>query len=845
MHHLRDDLRDAVRRLWHRPAFTVAALLTLTLGLGANIAVFSLIHAVLLRSLPVERPDELYRLGDTNNCCVNSGLQGSYSLFSTRLAAHLRDAAQPDFTDIAAFQATTQSVAVRRGAAASESLRGQYVSANYFRMFGVRPAVGRVLDPADDQPDAVPVVVLSHQVWIDRYGGDPAVVGDTVVVNGYPMTVAGVAAAGFFGDTIRPNPAGIWLPLGQEPLVRGIASLAERQSSDWLYIIGRLREGVDPSGASARASLALVQWLGDAGIADGAAAGELPRQQIVVVPAGGGVPILRARFGQALTVLLVTSGLVLLIAAANLANLLLASADRGQAAIRAALGAPASRLMRSAMVEGLVLAGVGGALAVWMATAGARALVTLAFPATLVQHVPIDTSPNPMVWGFAMALAVATGVLFSAGPAWVMARTSPLEALQGLGRSGGMRTFVPKRALVIAQVALTFVLLAGAGLLLGTLGALEDQTLGFEVDRRAIVHVDPPASTGDAVVQSRLYESMREALERIPGVVAVSYALYSPMEGNNWSGAISITGRPSDPAAPDGASWNRVGSGYFETTGTRVLRGRAPAAAEMVSGARVAVVNDAFRRRFFEDGEPIGQRFGLGGPERAGDFEIVGVVEDVKYSGPRQPARPMIFLPAFQTVDLSDNPASASVQARSMQLRTIVVQATVAPGGLEQAIRQALAEVDRDMTVSRVVSLADQVGVNFSLERLMARLTSLYGVLALAIAAVGLYGVTAFGVRQRTREIGVRMALGAGRGAVIRAVMAGPLTHTLMGLVVGIPAALVATRAIASQLYGVGAGDPWVFAGAAAGLLLTTALAALVPAWRATAIDPTDALRAT
>ena len=845
MSHLRDDLRYAVRRLWHRPAFTVAALLTLALGLGANIAVFSLMHAVLLRSLPVERAEELHRLGDTNNCCVNSGMQGSYSLFSTGLAGHLREAAANDFTELAAFQAMTQSVAVRRGASPSHSLRGQYVSANYFRMFGVRPVAGRLLEPADDQPDAAPVVVLSHQIWADRFGSDPAIVGDAIIVNGYPMTVAGVAAAGFFGDTIRPNPPGIWMPLGQEPALRGAASLRDRAGQDWLYLMGRLRDGAHPDEVATRVTVALQRWL-DAEVAVTAEArAELPRQHIVVSSAGGGVPILRGQFGQALTVLLVTSALVLLIAAANLANLLLASADRGQAAIRAALGAPASRVMTQAMIEGVLLALAGGVLAVWLATTGASALINLAFPATFSEQVPIDTTPSPTVWLFAIGLACVTGVLFTAGPAWVMARTSPLEALAGLGRSGGVRTFVPKRALVIAQVALTFVLLAGAGLLLGTLSALEGQSLGFEVDGRTVVHIDPPASDGDPVAQARRYEALREAVQRIPGVAGVSYALYSPMEGNNWSGQISIAGRAVDPAAPDGSSWNRIGPGYFDVYGTRIVRGRTLAEAEMAGGARVAVVNDAFRRRYFENADAVGQRFGIGGPAHAGDYEIVGVVEDVRYTGPRQPVRPMIFLPAFQTADYSEEPGAASVQARSMQLRTLVVHAAVPPGVLEPAIRAALADVDRDVTVSRVVSLADQVRVNFRIERLMARLTSLYGMLALALAAIGLYGVTAFGVRQRTREIGLRMALGAGRGAVIRAVIAGPLRHTVAGLAIGIPAAFAAARAITSQLHGVEAGDPVIFAAAAAALLLTTALAALVPAWRATSIDPTDALRST
>ncbi len=839
-----DDLRYAVRRLWYRPAFTIAALLTLTLGLGANIAVFSLMHAVLLRSLPVERPGELHRLGETSHCCVNSGLQGSYSLYSTALAGHLREAAAADFTDMALFQATTQSVSVRRGAGTGESLRGQYVSGNYFRMLGVRPAAGRLLAPDDDTPGATPVVVLSHQVWVDRFGSDPDIVGEALVVNGTPVTVAGVAGAGFFGDTIRPNPAGVWIPLGQEPTMRGEASLVDRLDQHWLYAMGRLRDDVVPEAASARMTTALRHWLDAQAFMTESQREALEQQHIVVTRSGGGVPVMRAQFEQALTVLLVTSGLVLLIAAANLANLLMAGADRGQAAIRAALGASTSRLVRQPLIEGVLLAVAGSAIALWVALTGARLLVATAFPAALVAYVPVDLAPNTTTLAFALGLAVVTGVLFSAGPAWVMSATPPIEALSGVGRSGSVRTFVPRRVLVVAQVALTFVLLAGAGLLLGTLGSLEQQELGFDPAGRIVVHIDPPTSP-DPAEQSRRYEAMRAALARLPGVHAVSYALYSPMEGNNWSGGISIAGRASDPAAPDISSWNRVGPDYFDATGTRVLRGRALLESEMVTGARAAVVSDTFRRMYFEDADPIGQRLGLGGPSHAGDYEVVGVVDDVRYAAPRQPVRPMIFLPAFQTADYEGEPGGASVQARSMQLRTLVLHAAVPPGQLEPAVRQALAEVDRDVTVARVVALEDQVSVNFRIERLMANLTTVYAMLALALAAVGLYGVTAFGVRQRTREIGVRLALGAGRPQIVRAVMVGPLVQTVVGLAIGLPAAFAATRAISTQLHGVEAGDPLVFGTAAVGLLVTTAVAALIPAWRATAIDPTDALRST
>ncbi len=835
------DFRYAARMMRKQPGFAAAAVLTLALGLGANIAIFSLVYGLLIRALPVDRPDELYRLGETNNCCVNSGLQGSYSLFAFRLFEHVREATSEDFVELAALQAQSpQPMAVRRGGDVPVSLYGQYVSANYFQMFGVRPAAGRLLRPEDDRPGAEPVVVISHQAWTQQFGQDPALVGSSILVYGRPMTIAGVAAEGFFGDTIRPNPATLWIPLGHEPALRGDASLIDRVNQDWLYAIGRLRPGVAPEQAAMRATNALRQWLESQSFLSNEERAQLRQQHVRVVSAGGGVPMLQSQFGNVLTILFITSGLVLLIATANLANLLLARTDRGQAAIRAALGASTARLVRQSVTEGVLLGLVGGFIAIWAAAAGTRALVALTFPDA--QHVPVDTVTAPVVWLFALGLAVVTGALFSAGPAWFMSQTPPLEALSGVGRGGHVRWLVPRRSLVVAQVALSFVLLIGAGLLANSLAKLEAEALGFEPEGRTIVQINPPPLAGQPERVARLYVDMRDRLLRIPGVQDASYALYGPMEGQNWSGGISIAGRAVDPASPVGSSWNRVGPRYFETVGTRLLRGRTIEEAEITGGARVVVINDAFRRRFLEKIEPIGQRLGLGGPEHAGDYEIVGVVDDVRYTAPRDPVRPMIFLPAFRAVEYTESSA-ASVQARSMLLRTLILHSSVDLAVLESAIRPTIAEVDPDINVIRVRSLAEQVSVNFRIERLMARLTSMYGLLALLLASIGLYGITAISVAQCTREIGVRMALGADRSRIVASVVRGPVRQTLAGLAIGVPLALVASRSIATQLYGVGNADPLVFGGATVVLLGSAAIAAIVPALRATSINPTQALR--
>jgi predicted permease len=842
MSYLGQDTRLALRRLRQQPGFTSVAVLTLALGLGANTAVFTLVHALILRSLPVERPSELYRLGNTPDCCVNSGLATSYSLFSFRLFEHLK-ANAPELTELAAFQANTAPFAVRRtGEAVAQSLPGSFVTGNYFTMFGVRPAAGRVLRVEDDLPGAPPVAVMSHRAWTRQFGQDPSVVGEAFVVNGRPLTVVGVTSPQFFGDTIRPDPAALWIPIGQEPAMRGAASLLDRADQNWLYAIGRVAPSASAARIGAHVTAALQQWLSAQSFVGEGERPLIPRQHVVVVPAAGGVGLAQAQYGRSLTVLFAASALVLLIAIANLANLLLARADRGQAAIRAALGAAGSRLIRQALTEGILLALAGGLAGVGVAAIGTQALIKVVFP--LVAFVPVDGTPSVAVWLFALTLSVVTGALFAAAPAWALSRTPPLEALSGFGRTLQARSFVPRGSLLIVQVALSLVLLSTAGLLATSLGNLERQRLGFTPDHRLVVRIDPPATAAGNVERlSALFARLDESLRSVPGVERVAWSMYSPMEGNNWSSSISIAGRRSDPARPDSSSWNRVSAGYFETVGTRVLRGRAIDDRASPGGRRVVVVNESFVRRFFEHADPLGQTVGIGDASHGGDFQVVGVVEDVKYTGATQDlVRPMLFLPSFQTVEYSD-PTARGVQARSTLPKAIVLQAAPAAQGIEPGVRRAIARVDPNLNVIRVLPMTLQVSANFRLERLMAQLTSIYGLLALALASLGLYGVTAHSVSQRTREIGVRMALGANRARVIRTCVTGPLGHTCAGLAIGVVAALLVGRAISAQLYGVGGIDPTVLVAAVVALALSAISAAALPARRAASANPAVALR--
>jgi predicted permease len=677
---------------------------------------------------------------------------------------------------------------------------------------------------------------MSHRGWLTRFGGDVRLVGASFLVGGKPMTLVGIAAEGFFGDTIRPDPVGLWLPLGQEPYVRGAASLLNRPDQDWLYAIGRMAPGATRARVEARVTAELRAWL--AGFLTGEDRKQIGRQRIAVVPAAGGVTLLRYRYERPLALLITMSVLVLLIASANLANLLLARTDRQHVAIQAALGASSGRLVRRSVTEGLLLSVAGAGVGLLVASVSARTIVALALPGAL----PMDLGLSPEILAFAFGLAVATGALFSAAPAWAMSRANPSDALHGAGRGGEHHSFVPRRSLVVVQVAFSLVLLAGAFLLTESLRRLERQPLGFETEGRVVARIRPAPPTGDPAKMAAYYGGLVSRLRQIPGVVSATYSLYSPMEGNNWSNVISIEGRTPDPQG-DLSSWNRVGPEYFETMGTRVVRGRGIEDRDTADTSRVAVVNEAFVRRYFPNADPLGRRFGFGDPSHAGDFEIVGITEDVKYTAAQEPTRPMIFLAPLQVAPFKE-PTARNVQTRSTVMGAVELRVRPGVATIEPMLRRALAEVDPDLAVVWVRSMARQVSLNFGLNRLMARLTGAYALLALAVAALGLYGVTAYEVVRRTREIGVRMALGAERSRILREVLGSALTQTGVGLLLGAPMAFLGTGALASLLYGVEPRNPIALGGAALVLVVSAVLAAVVPARRAASVDPTQALRA-
>jgi predicted permease len=835
------DLRYGMRQLGKSPGFTAAAVLTLALGIGANTAIFTLVHAVLLRALPVAEPGRLYSLGDDRNCCVLSGVQDDFTEYSYALYQQLRGQT-PEFTELAGFQAHPMTLSVRRAGspAAAEPGLGELVSTNYFTMFGVAAFAGRTFTPADDRPESSPVAVISYHAWQDRYGLDPTVLGATLTLAGLPVTVVGVAPPGFFGDTLGPDPPDFWLPLASEPLLHRGASLLRRDDTFWLYVIGRLRPGAQPAAVQSHVTVEIRQWLSSQPWLTAQGRQDMAKLHMALTPAAGGVAHLAGEYAAGLRLLMAVSALLLLIACANIANLLLARgmAGRLQTAVRMALGAGRARLVRQTLTEGILLAALGGVAGLGVAFAGTRALLSLAFRGA--RFVPIDTNPSLPVLAFTAAVCLLTGIVFSVVPAAIASRSDPAEPLRGASRVTRDRQALPQKSLVVLQAALSLVLLAGAGLLTQSLRHLEGQRFGFDPRGRMIAQVDLALAGTAPARLGILYREIERRLTQIPGVVSVSLALYSPMDGDNWSFPVSIEGRPVEHG--NSPSLDRVSAHYFETIGTRLLRGRTLGEQDTPAARRAAVVNQAFARKYFPHQEPLGRRFGLGNVSHGQDYEIVGVVEDAKYQDAKVPAYATMFLPLLQDVVYADAQL-ASAQTRSNYVRGIQLRVAGRPRDLQSAVRRTLADLDPSATVIQLLSFDEQVKRNFNGERLIARLTALYGLLALALASTGLYGVASYTVVRRTREIGLRMALGADRGGVILMVLRGAMQPIALGLLIGVPVALAADRALASQLFGVRASDPAVLSAAVLVLAICALLAAFLPARRSASIDPMLALR--
>jgi len=828
------DLRFGARQLRKNPGFTVTAVLTLALGIGANTAIFSLVNAVLLKSLPgVQTPDNLVLFSDgtaEGSLVANTPDAGTLPLYSYGLYNRLRHQLRL-FDDVAAQQSNTTGAVIERAGSDSGRTAGpasaRCVSANYFDVLGVHAFLGRTFRPGDQTaPGANPVLVLSYGYWQRRFGADPSLIGAPLTVNGFPYTVAGVTPPNFIGTKVGAA-TDFWVPLTmQEQLMRRESRLSPSDKTWWLLVIGRIKPGVAVSQAQAEVNGALQQYLAETAVDAGEVAGAR-RVRAELFPGGKGVLSPRSQFGPSLLVLMGAVGLLLLIACINVSHLLLARSVRRQPEItlKLALGAGRAHIVRQQMTEGLLLSVLGGSAGLALGRFCTAAFVRLA--STGQVPLVVDTTPDVRVFVFSSLLILSAAVLFGLVPVWQASRTqlsgSLKEASRGVTGSAGRRAF--SRLLLVSQVALSFLLLVCAGLLTQTLRNLQNIDKGFGEEHLLLVSLNSRLTGLTPRQMAPVYQQLLDEMSSLP-VRSVSMATDTPLSGNTNTTDISIPGRVSRQGEDMEVQVVVVTPGYFETMGMTILKGRGISREDRSTSPRIAVVNEAMARRFFQSGEVPGARFHAGGQDR--DLTVVGVLKNPRIDDLRSEPRPIIFLPLAQSPDY----------LRGLQVRTQGDPAMVAA-----QIRTIVRRVNPDLAVNQIVTLHQQVDRSLARERLIATLSGIFGVLALVLVCVGLYGVLSQSVAQRTAEIGLRVALGADRRRVRWLILRESLVLLAAGIAIGIPAALAAAKAMAGLLYALSPADPRIMVGAMAAVVLVTVSASYIPAWRASRVDPMVALR--
>jgi putative ABC transport system permease protein len=826
-----NDLRYATRMLGKSPAFTAVVVLSLALGIGANTAIFSLIDAVLLKMLPVQNPEQLVQLTWTGS----DGRRDDS--FSYPGFEEFRDHS-PVFSGVFAFESLGRvNVGVNgRG----ELAVGQVVSGNYYSVLGVNAIVGRTISPEDDRvPGANPVAVINYNHWKGRFNLDPAIVGRSITINGSPFTVIGVTPPEFFGlqtgDSVDLTiPTKVLAQVKPEWSTTGDRSIFKARDTWWLRVMARMKAGVTEKQALANVETLFEQVKNET---VGPFPSNVPQlsQEILgtrirVEPGSTGLSVLRQQFSKPLLILMTVVGLVLLIACANVANLLLARSTTRQKeiAVRLALGAGRPRLIRQLMTENVLLALCGGGCGLLLAFWGTSLLLRLlSSPSSPVR---LSVAPDSRILWFTALVSLLTAILFGLAPALRATQFNLTPALKESANSQTDTSHRPGlgRALVTLQVALSLTLLIGAGLFVRSLQKLKSLYPGFNLEKVLVVSVDPTLSgyKGERIVN--LYKDLLQQINVIPGVRTASLSMYSPIASRSQTQIVAVQGYTPRPDEDIAVHMNSVGPRYFKTLGIPVLLGREFLNADSAGAPNVAVINQTMARYYFRDQNPIGKRFGLGGPETAGSLEIVGVVQDAKYNSLREQTPRMAYTPFLQS----------GAGAMTFEIRT-AIDPTSAAGAVQQAIQRA----DRNIPVSDLKTLAQQVDDSLIQERLVARLSSLFGVLALLLACVGLYGIMAYTVMRRTNEIGIRLALGAQRADVMWMAMRETLALIIAGVAIGLPLALAATRLITSMLFGLTPTDPLTLSFAVVLLTAVVTFAGYLPARRASMVDPMVALR--
>jgi predicted permease len=813
------DVRFAIRVLRRSPVYTTVVVLTLAIGIGANTAIFSLVDAVLIKLLPVNNPEQLVAIDTFNQ-------RGERTNFSYPLFEQLRDRTNTFKGVFTAIDGTSNMEMV--GPANSEPLRVevQLVSGEYFPVLGVNAITGRTLTVEDNKvPGAHPVAVINYALWRNKLGGDGSIVGKGIKLKNQPFTIVGVTPPDFFGESVGRAPD-VWVPLMMQPNFDRGESFLGMPNMGWLRVMARLEPGESREQAQAALGVWLSQVQSDQGEL-GRNARRLSR--VEVVPGSRGLSETRDKFSKQLWILTVVVGLLLLIACANVANLLLvrASSRAKEVAVRLAIGAGRGRLIRQFLTESLLLAFTGAVLGLILASWGSRLLLRMASEGA--GPIPIDVSLNVRILGFTMLVAVITAVLFGLTPSLSATRQDVNTALK-VNTVANPRLPL-SRLLVIVQVALSLLLITGAGLFVQTLRNLRVRNMGFDADKVLQVRIDAQSAGYKDEQLGDLYTRLVKSIESVPGVVSASTSDSGFRTGSSRTCCVAIEGFTFSANEDRQIRTGSVAPGYFKTVGLPMLLGREFQPQDLStqkkpgSFGKVAIINEAMARRYFGDANPVGKRFGWGDPPDVKyDIEIIGVAVNAVYGNLREETSSLIYFPGNRG-------------------QLLVVRAAGAPEAVITSIRNEIRAVDKNLIISGIKTVPQLIDQSLILEALLAKLSSFFGVLALLLASIGLYGVMAYAVVRRTKEIGIRMALGAQPASVRWMVLRETLRLVIVGVVIGIPAALATTRFISSLLYGLTPTDPISVSMAVVVLVVSAILAGFLPARTASRVDPLVALK--
>ncbi len=834
-HVLMQDIQYSLRNLAGNPSFAIVAILSLALGIGANTAIFSLWNAVSLSSLPVNAPEQLVMLSDPDSSGVSIGSStGERPLLTNNEFEQLRDHAQ-GFAGMMASQSSLDAWQIRIDGGGWEEAKGRLVSGSYFQVLSVSPLMGRTFSNEDDRAKA-PLVVVSHNFWKNRLSSRTDVLGKRITIRKAVLSIVGVAPEGFHGETSSQNPD-LWAPLSAQPeVLPGRDWLHDKTSEKvmWLHVFGRLRSGVTMQQAEGSANAVFKAGLEShyGSVVSEASRREFLDQKLKLRPASAGASQFRGRFADPLQLLLAAVGMVLLISCANVANLLLArgAARRKEMELRLSLGASRSRLVRQLMTESLVLATAGGVAGLGVAYLLQRVLVRLVSEADQSFH--MSFSLDPRVLGFTVASTLIAAIVFGLLPAWLGTAANPGAGLKGEGRSSTSSSSQLRwgRMLVAGQLALSLPLLVGAGLLVRTLYNLQHVDLGYAGERLLVLRVDAQTGGYQQARRPQLFDKLAEQIRLVPRVQAVSYSENGLFSGSDSGDEIEVEGYKRKGKNDQGSRWDQVGPGYFSTVGVPLIAGREINETDQETSLKVCVINEAFAKLFFEGRNPLGMHITTIFGDTKTTHEVVGITRNIRTHRIRGEVDPRYFVPLKQP--LGDAPQIV-----------FTIRTTGDPDQVLSSARQAINRIDGTLPITQAGSLELRLSQRMAQDRILARLAAAFGLMALALAAVGLYGVLSYGVERRRAEIGIRMALGAEPGRVIGMILRETSWLVVGGLVVGSGLAVAASRLITSQLFGLAPHDPLTLSLAVTVLLLVTFGAAYLPARRAARLDPAIALR--